>query len=82
MKRFSNRHDVLVLTEPGEISKTTLYAIDQFILRGGRVLAFLDPFNETLDVSQNGQPSVPRSRGLDNFTKLLTLGESKFRQGQ
>ena len=71
VKRFSNDIDVLVLTEPGEISKMTLYAIDQFILRGGRVLAFLDPFNETLDVSKNGQPSVPRSRGLDNFTKLL-----------
>ena len=71
VQRFSNDIDVLVLTEPGELSKTTLYAIDQFILRGGRVLAFLDPFNETLDISQNGQPSAPRSRGLDNFTKLL-----------
>ena len=72
VQRFSSNIDVLVLTEPGELSKTTLYAIDQFILRGGRVLAFLDPFNETLDVSQKGQPSVPRSRGLDNFTKLLS----------
>ena len=72
VQRFSSNIDVLVLTEPGELSKTTLYAIDQFILRGGRVLAFLDPFNETLDVSQNSQPSVPRSRGLDNFTKLLS----------
>ena len=72
VQRFSSDIDVLVLTEPGELSKTTLYAIDQFILRGGRVLAFLDPFNETLDVSQNGQPSIPRSRALDNFTKLLS----------
>ena len=52
VQRFSSDIDVLVLTEPGELSKTTLYAIDQFILRGGRVLAFLDPFNETLDVSK------------------------------
>ena len=72
VQRFSSDIDVLVLTEPGELSKTTLYAIDQFILRGGRVLAFLDPFNETLDISQNGQPSAPRSQGLDKFTKLLS----------
>ena len=72
VQRFSSDIDVLVLTEPGELSKTTLYAIDQFILRGGRVLAFLDPFNETLDISQNGQPSAPRSQGLDKFAKLLS----------
>ena len=72
IKRFSSEIDVVVLMEPGEISQTTLYAIDQFILRGGRVLAFLDPFNEALSVSQGGQPPSPRPRALDALAELLT----------
>lgn len=35
--------DLLVLLHPKELSPETLYAIDQFVLRGGRLLAFLDP---------------------------------------
>ncbi len=36
--------DVLVLAHPRELSDRTLYAIDQFVLRGGRLIAFIDPF--------------------------------------
>jgi ABC-type uncharacterized transport system involved in gliding motility auxiliary subunit/ABC-type transport system involved in multi-copper enzyme maturation permease subunit len=35
--------NVLLVAHPVEISDATQYAIDQFILRGGKVLAFLDP---------------------------------------
>jgi ABC-type uncharacterized transport system involved in gliding motility auxiliary subunit len=35
--------NVLVVADPVNISDTAQYAIDQFILRGGKVLAFLDP---------------------------------------
>ncbi|MFN2352125.1 MAG: Gldg family protein [Kiritimatiellia bacterium] len=35
--------DVLVLVHPKELSEQTQYAIDQFVLRGGRLLALLDP---------------------------------------
>lgn len=36
--------DVVVVVHPKNISEKTLYALDQFVLRGGRLLAFVDPF--------------------------------------
>ncbi|MGL6291712.1 MAG: GldG family protein, partial [Silanimonas sp.] len=35
--------DLLMLVHPAGLSEDSLYAIDQFALRGGRVLAFIDP---------------------------------------
>ncbi|WP_271408937.1 GldG family protein [Pseudomonas sp. Q1-7] len=37
---------VLLLVHPKNLSQQTLYAIDQFILRGGKLLAFVDPWSE------------------------------------
>jgi len=36
--------DVLLLLHPTGLSQETLYAIDQYALQGGKVLAMLDPF--------------------------------------
>ncbi len=38
--------DVLFVVHPKNLSDTTLYAIDQFILRGGRALLMVDPYAE------------------------------------
>ncbi|OLF54261.1 GldG family protein [Pseudomonas chlororaphis] len=38
--------DVLMLVHPKKLSQPTLYAIDQFVLRGGKLLAFVDPYSE------------------------------------
>src|ERR1700722_15630601 len=35
--------DVLMLVHPKNLAPKTLYAIDQFVMRGGRVLLFVDP---------------------------------------
>ncbi|HTU64772.1 MAG TPA: Gldg family protein [Steroidobacteraceae bacterium] len=35
--------DELVLVHPKDLSPATLYAIDQFAMRGGHILAFVDP---------------------------------------
>jgi ABC-type uncharacterized transport system involved in gliding motility auxiliary subunit len=49
--------DVLMLVHPKELQPKTLYAIDQFVMRGGRILLFVDP-NSGADTS--GQdPSNP-----------------------
>ena len=39
--------DILLIIQPDDLSETTKYAIDQFILRGGKMLAFVDPHIET-----------------------------------
>jgi ABC-type uncharacterized transport system involved in gliding motility auxiliary subunit len=35
--------DVLMIVHPKNVAPKTLYAIDQFVMRGGRVLLFVDP---------------------------------------
>src|SRR5437773_3927884 len=48
---------VLVVIYPREISDAAQYAIDQFILRGGKLVAFLDPLS--IADNRNSNPSNP-----------------------
>jgi ABC-type uncharacterized transport system involved in gliding motility auxiliary subunit len=53
---------VLVLVNPQTLSDATLYAVDQYVLRGGRTLVFVDPLAETQEGMRPGQPHPnPRS---------------------
>ncbi|MAF67309.1 MAG: ABC transporter [Planctomycetes bacterium] len=45
--------DVLMLVHPQGLGEQLLYSIDQFVLGGGRVLAFLDPHCEAQQVPQD-----------------------------
>lgn len=38
---------ILLLIHPKGLSQQTWYAIDQYVLGGGRVIAFIDPFSES-----------------------------------
>ncbi|WP_069469754.1 Gldg family protein [Candidatus Marithrix sp. Canyon 246] len=38
--------DVLMLVHPKDLSDDTLYAIDQFVLKGGKAIVFADPYSE------------------------------------
>ena len=51
--------ELLVLVHPKDLSETMLYQIDQFTLRGGRVLAFIDPLAEA---DTGGDPNDPMAR--------------------
>jgi ABC-type uncharacterized transport system involved in gliding motility auxiliary subunit len=51
------RIDVLLLAHPRPLSEFQAYAIDQFVMRGGRVIAFIDPQSEvSLTAGPNGEP--------------------------
>ena len=61
--------DLLMLVHPAELSDNTLYAIDQFVLRGGKLLAFVDPHSEkkaaeSMQAMQRGMPQSPPSSSL------------------
>ena len=64
--------DVLMLVHPKRLPAKTLYAIDQFVMRGGRVLLFVDP-NAGGDTS--GQdPSNPLAGAMaDHSSDLVPL---------
>ncbi|MGH8174940.1 MAG: GldG family protein [Steroidobacter sp.] len=89
--------DALLLIHPKELSPQTLYAIDQFVMRGGKLLAFLDPQSENDPAAaQMGGPMASRSSTLGplleawgvSFDPTQVLGDRELgltvalRQGQ
>jgi len=57
LKSVDKDMDVLVVVHPKNLSDDAQYAIDQFVLRGGHLLAFVDPDAE-LDAA-GGDPNNP-----------------------
>jgi ABC-type uncharacterized transport system involved in gliding motility auxiliary subunit len=67
--RIDKDVDVLMLVHPKQLPPKTLYAIDQFVMRGGRILLFVDP-NAGADTS--GQdPSNPLAGAMANHSSDL-----------
>jgi len=62
---------VLVLLHPKDITATTEYAIDQFVLRGGKLLAFLDALAliDQQPNPNNMMGSPPSTSNLENLLK-------------
>jgi ABC-type uncharacterized transport system involved in gliding motility auxiliary subunit len=61
--------DVLLVVHPKQLPPKTLYAIDQFVMRGGRMLLLVDP-NSGADIS--GQdPSNPLAAALATHSSDL-----------
>ena len=64
--------DVLMLAQPHNVDQATLYAIDQFVMRGGRVLAFVDPLAEVMVASQGMNPmAAPEGDAVAALEPLL-----------
>ena len=65
---------VLLIVNPGDLSDQTLFAIDQFVLRGGRALVFVDPYSE-IGASAAVQQAANRQPGakIPDSSNLKTL---------
>lgn len=61
--QIPDKVSVLLLVHPKQLAEQTLYAIDQFVLRGGKLLVFVDPFSET-DTGM-GMPGEPAEQSSD-----------------
>ncbi len=64
--------DVLMIAHPGDLAPTSLYAIDQFVLRGGRALVFVDPYSEV--GGQRGPMGQPVPGSNDQSDLALLFG--------
>jgi ABC-type uncharacterized transport system involved in gliding motility auxiliary subunit len=62
--------DVLMLVHPQNLPPKTLFAIDQFVLRGGKALIFVDPHSE-LQAAQASQMNPPGSPTASNLAPLF-----------
>lgn len=72
-QKVPDRVDVLMIAHPRPLDTPTLYALDQFVMRGGHVLAFVDPHSEvSLTAGPNGDPI----RGYTEQSDLGPLLES------
>ena len=71
---------VLLVIHPKGITEATQFALDQFVLRGGKLIAFLDPM-AALDpqTASAGFGSPPSKSGLDRLLKAwgVTFEDSK-----
>jgi len=65
--------DLLILIHPKGLSDATLYAIDQFVLAGGKLIAFVDPHCETDPAGQQNmfQPPQPGATAASDLNRLF-----------
>lgn len=65
--------DVLLLVHPRKLGDKALYAIDQFVMRGGRAMVFVDPFSETAAMlpPSPGMPPNPSGRQASSDLERL-----------
>ncbi len=68
---------VLLVIHPRTVSDATSYAIDQFVLRGGKLIAFLDP-----SAVLEGRGMMGGGPGGSNLEKLLKAWGIKFNDQQ
>jgi ABC-type uncharacterized transport system involved in gliding motility auxiliary subunit len=78
-KKIDDDIDVLLLVHPKIIEDNLMYAVDQFVMRGGRLLVFVDPQNETARMT----PRAPPGAGSSELKKLfdtwgIDYDEDKF----
>jgi len=64
--------DVLMLVHPQNLPEKTLFAIDQFVLKGGKALVFVDPYSE-LQAGERTRPGAPADSDLEPLFKKWGL---------
>ncbi|MSQ88129.1 MAG: hypothetical protein EXR32_02495 [Betaproteobacteria bacterium] len=61
---------VLLVVHPRDLSDATEYALDQFVLRGGKLIAFVDPY-AYFDQQQSPMPGVGGGGTSSSLPKLF-----------
>lgn len=61
---------LLLVAHPQGLSDATLYAIDQFVMRGGRLIAMVDPHSE-MQAARPGPGGRPPADTASNLDRLL-----------
>ncbi|MEO6967536.1 MAG: Gldg family protein [Rhodanobacteraceae bacterium] len=64
LKKIDSDIDVLVLIQPRDLPADAKYAVDQYVLHGGRLVAFVDPDAELDDGRASDLPKLFRAWGI------------------
>jgi ABC-type uncharacterized transport system involved in gliding motility auxiliary subunit len=65
--------DLLLVLHPKELNPQLQYAIDQYVLRGGKVLAFVDPFCLIESLQTQQQMMAPSHSSFEKLLKAWGL---------
>ncbi len=69
---------VLIVVHPKQITDGAQYAIDQFLLNGGKLIALLDPLSIVDSRSSGGNPMQRATQGGSTMEKLLKAWGLEF----
>jgi ABC-type uncharacterized transport system involved in gliding motility auxiliary subunit len=72
---------LLVAQPPANMPEATLYAIDQFVMRGGRLMAMVDPWSEAAAAIPN-QTGMPTTDAHSDLKKLFDAWGIQFDPSQ
>jgi len=72
--------DTLLVIHPKDFPEKTLYAVDQFVLKGGNLLVLVDP-NAVMDASKNPYGGVSASPD-EGFSKLMKKWGVELKKGE
>ena len=68
---------VLLVAQAQNLSDATLYAIDQFVMRGGRLMAMVDPWSEAAASAPN-PTGMPTTDAHSDLTRLFDAWGIQF----
>ncbi len=79
INKITDDIDILLIIHPKDLPENTLFAIDQFVLRGGRALIFVDPYCEAETPSHDPQKPyevmfAKRDSNLEKLFKTWGVG--------
>lgn len=70
---FDKDLELLIVVQPRDFSADTLYAIDQYVMQGGNLLVFVDPYAEA-DVPMMQKDSPIEAAGVRSSSLQTLLG--------
>jgi len=62
-EEIDDKISTLILAHPKDLSPQVQYAIDQYVLKGGRLIVFADPYSETMAAMPNPMTGRPMPGG-------------------
>src|SRR4029079_19221288 len=71
----------LLVIHPRDLPESTEYALDQFVLRGGKLIAFVDPY-AYFDQQQGPMPGVSGGGSSSSLTALFKAGGLEMNPGK
>lgn len=72
-EEIDDKISTLILAHPKDLSPQAQYAVDQYVLKGGRLIVFADPYSETMAAQPNPMTGQPMPPGMDQSSLLPEL---------